>query len=114
MKKIAVFLIRLYQKCISPLKVPCCRFTPTCSAYAIEAYQNRGFFVGFFLSTRRILKCNPFFHGGYDPVPYGHRFKRIDLFCKKMGEKQGESSAISVEKHIKRKEMLPYIQDGHC
>ena len=113
MKKIAIFFIRLYQKLISPLKPPCCRFTPTCSAYAAEAYQNRGFFVGSFLSVRRILRCNPFSKGGYDPVPYGYRFKRIDLMRKKMGEKQGESSAISAEKHIKRKEMLPYIKDEY-
>ena len=110
MKHLACFFIRLYRKLISPIKPPCCRFTPSCSAYAVEAYLNRGFFVGLYLSTRRILRCNPFFRGGYDPVPYGYRFKRIDLISKKMGEKEGESSAIVAEKHIKRKEMLPYIK----
>jgi putative membrane protein insertion efficiency factor len=64
-----IWLIRLYQKIISPIKPPCCRFTPTCSAYAIEAFQKRGFFVGFALSFWRILRCNPFCRGGYDPVP---------------------------------------------
>ena len=113
MKRIAIFFVRLYQKLISPLTPPCCRFTPTCSAYAVEAYQNRGFFIGLYLSTRRILRCSPFSKGGYDPVPYGYRFKRIDLIRKKMGEKQGETSAVTVEKNIKRKEMLPYIQDEH-
>ena len=62
-------LIRLYQKIISPLKPPCCRFTPTCSAYAIEAFSKRGFFVGLILTVWRILRCNPFSKGGYDPVP---------------------------------------------
>ena len=62
-------LIRLYQKVISPLKPPCCRFTPTCSAYAIEAFSKRGFFVGLILTVWRILRCNPFSKGGYDPVP---------------------------------------------
>ena len=113
MKKIAIFFIRLYRKFLSPLKPTCCRFTPTCSAYAQEAYQNRGFLIGLILSTKRILRCQPFSKGGYDPVPYGYRFKRIDLFYKKMGEKQGESSVIVTEKHIKRKEMLPYIKDEH-
>ena len=69
MKYVMIWLIGLYRKYISPLKPPCCRFTPTCSAYAIEAFQKRGFFVGFALTVWRILRCNPFFRGGYDPVP---------------------------------------------
>ena len=69
MKHIAILIIRLYQKLISPLKPPCCRFTPTCSAYAIEAFQKRGFFIGLILTLWRILRCNPFCKGGYDPVP---------------------------------------------
>jgi putative membrane protein insertion efficiency factor len=64
-----IWLIGLYRKFISPLKPPCCRFTPTCSAYAIEAFKKRGFFVGFILTVWRILRCNPFCRGGYDPVP---------------------------------------------
>ena len=69
MKHLMIWLIRLYRKVISPLKPPCCRFTPTCSAYALEAFTKRGFFVGLILTTGRILRCNPFFRGGYDPVP---------------------------------------------
>ena len=69
MKYLMIWLVRFYQKFISPLKPPCCRFTPTCSAYAIEAFQKRGFFAGFILMTWRILRCNPFGRGGYDPVP---------------------------------------------
>ena len=69
MKHLMIWLIRLYQKFISPLKPPCCRFTPTCSTYAIEAFMKRGFFVGFALTVWRILRCNPFCKGGYDPVP---------------------------------------------
>ena len=64
-----IWLIGLYRKYISPLKSPCCRFTPTCSAYAIEAYTKRGFFIGTILTVWRILRCNPFSKGGYDPVP---------------------------------------------
>ena len=64
-----IWLIGLYRKYISPLKPPCCRFSPTCSAYAIEAFRKRGFFAGFILTAWRILRCNPFCRGGYDPVP---------------------------------------------
>ena len=64
-----IWLIGLYRKYISPLKPPCCRFTPTCSAYAIEAFRKRGFFVGMILTLGRIFRCNPFSKGGYDPVP---------------------------------------------
>ena len=69
MKHLMIWLIGLYRKFISPLKPPCCRFTPTCSAYAIEAFQKRGFFAGLILTIWRILRCNPFGRGGYDPVP---------------------------------------------
>ena len=69
MKHIMILLVRFYQKFISPLKPPCCRFTPTCSAYAIEAFSKRGFFAGLILTVWRILRCNPFSRGGYDPVP---------------------------------------------
>jgi putative membrane protein insertion efficiency factor len=48
---------------------PSCRFYPTCSNYSIEAFRTHGFFYGFYLSTKRILKCNPFFEGGIDEVP---------------------------------------------
>ena len=69
MKYVMIWLIRLYQKFISPLFPGCCRFTPTCSQYGLEAFRKRGFFVGFILTAYRILRCNPFCAGGYDPVP---------------------------------------------
>lgn len=70
MKYVCIWLIRFYRKFLSPLKRnPTCRFMPTCSAYAIEAFQKRGFFVGMILTVWRILRCNPFCAGGYDPVP---------------------------------------------
>lgn len=69
MKYVAIFLVGLYRRFISPLKAPCCRFTPTCSEYAIEAFRKRGFIVGLALSVWRVLRCNPFGKGGYDPVP---------------------------------------------
>ena len=66
MKKILIFFIRLYQK------IPwhnCCRYTPTCSQYAIEAIEIHGALKGSLLAAWRILRCNPFSKGGYDPVP---------------------------------------------
>lgn len=69
MKHVCIWLVQLYRKFISPLKPSCCRFTPTCSAYALEAFQKRGFFAGLILTVYRILRCNPYGRGGYDPVP---------------------------------------------
>ena len=62
-------VIKLYQKAVSPLKIPSCRFTPTCSQYAVEAIKIHGAFKGGMLAVWRILRCNPFCKGGYDPVP---------------------------------------------
>ena len=77
MKHLCILLIRFYRKFLSPLKKsPCCRFVPSCSAYAIEAFEKRGFFVGLALTVWRILRCNPYCVGGYDPVPErGFRYK---------------------------------------
>lgn len=70
MKYLCIAIIRLYQKVISPLKrTPTCRFSPTCSSYAVEAFRKRGFFIGLLLTAGRILRCQPFCAGGYDPVP---------------------------------------------
>ncbi len=75
MRYLCVFFIRLYQKFISPLIGPHCRFTPTCSQYAVEAFLKHGFWKGSLLTIWRILRCNPFGKGGYDPVP-DHVFVR--------------------------------------
>ncbi len=68
MKKALILLIRFYQKRISPLKRSCCRFYPTCSQYAIEAIEKKGVIRGGLMSVWRILRCNPFCKGGFDPV----------------------------------------------
>jgi len=67
-KVLLVFLIRFYQKRISPLKRPSCRFYPTCSQYAIDSIEKYGLLVGLFKAIKRILRCHPFNPGGYDPV----------------------------------------------
>lgn len=64
-----VLLVRFYQICISPLKPSCCRFTPTCSQYALEALRKHGVFKGTWLAIKRILRCHPWGGSGYDPVP---------------------------------------------
>lgn len=61
--------IKLYRACISPLFPPCCRFTPTCSQYALEALKKHGPIKGLWLSVKRIARCNPWGGSGYDPVP---------------------------------------------
>jgi len=69
MSKIIIIMIKFYQKYISPMKVrPTCRFYPTCSTYCLQAYQKYGFFKGTYLSVWRVLRCNPFCKGGYDPL----------------------------------------------
>ena len=69
-KKVMIFLIRTYQLTLSPrFSHGSCRYTPTCSQYALEAIEVHGIVKGTLLGIRRILRCNPFFKGGYDPVP---------------------------------------------
>ncbi|HIZ76608.1 MAG TPA: membrane protein insertion efficiency factor YidD [Firmicutes bacterium] len=68
MRKIFIFLIRFYQKFISPMHPPCCKYYPTCSQYAVEALQKHGILKGGAMAIWRILRCNPFSKGGYDPV----------------------------------------------
>jgi hypothetical protein len=69
LRELVVAPIRLYQRFLSPLKPPTCRFQPTCSAYAVEAVRVHGVFKGLVLSTWRLLRCQPFSKGGLDPVP---------------------------------------------
>ncbi len=68
MRKLLIGLIKIYQKTISPLFPPSCRFYPTCSEYSIQAIEHFGIFKGTLKSIWRILRCNPFNRGGYDPV----------------------------------------------
>ena len=69
MKRVLLALVRFYRRAISPLRPPCCRYTPTCSQYALEAIEKYGALKGGVMAFRRILRCNPFHKGGYDPVP---------------------------------------------
>ncbi|MGI5959721.1 MAG: membrane protein insertion efficiency factor YidD [Massiliimalia sp.] len=69
MKRLLIALIRIYQKWISPLKPACCRFYPSCSAYAVEALRRHGAVKGCILAGWRLLRCNPWNVGGIDYVP---------------------------------------------
>lgn len=69
MKTVFIYLIKFYRKYISPLKSTKCPYIPTCSEYGLEAVSKYGAFKGGFLTLWRILRCNPFSKGGYDPVP---------------------------------------------
>lgn len=68
MKSLILSSLRFYKARISPQLPPACRYTPTCSEYAIEAIERRGMLVGGFLAAKRVISCNPFSRGGYDPV----------------------------------------------
>lgn len=67
--RLFIQLIKSYQLFVSPRSGPCCRYTPSCSQYAIDALRIHGAFKGLFLAVWRIMRCNPFSKGGYDPVP---------------------------------------------
>ncbi len=69
LQKLLISVIRLYQIAISPMLGPRCRFTPTCSQYAIEAVKSHGVIKGSWIAGKRVLKCHPLNDGGYDPVP---------------------------------------------
>ena len=78
MKKIMLWSIHKYQKYLSPVKTTRCPYYPTCSNYALQAIEKYGAVKGGILAGWRILRCNPFSHGGYDPVPLFHFLKRTD------------------------------------
>ncbi|MFI3206581.1 MAG: membrane protein insertion efficiency factor YidD [Clostridia bacterium] len=87
MKNIFIFLVKFYKKYISPRKrYPTCRFIPTCSSYALTALEEYGALKGGLMSLWRILRCNPFCKGGYDPVPL--KKENDTLRLKKFSEKE--------------------------
>lgn len=68
MRPLVLAALRAYRRHVSPLLPPACRYTPTCSEYALEAVERHGVLKGLALAFRRVLSCNPFSRGGYDPV----------------------------------------------
>lgn len=76
MNKILISLVKIYQKVISPVLPPSCRYYPTCSSYMITALKKHGAVLGLIMGTARILRCNPFVRGGVDPVPDNFTLRR--------------------------------------
>jgi uncharacterized protein len=74
-----IFLIQLYRHMVSPLRLPTCRFTPTCSQYAVEALAEYGLVRGIGLAAVRLAKCGPWHRGGWDPIPE-HRAVRVEIW----------------------------------
>ena len=69
MKSLALWIMRMYKRWLTPMLPASCRYVPTCSEYAMEAVDKFGAFRGGFLAIGRLLRCHPFVKGGYDPVP---------------------------------------------
>ena len=78
MKRAMLASLRFYKRRISPLLPPACKYTPTCSEYAMQAVERYGSVYGGYLAARRLLRCHPFAKGGYDPVP-----ERVDTIIRK-------------------------------
>ncbi len=68
MQELVIALLRTYKRCISPLLPSACRFYPTCSEYMLQAVEKYGAWRGVWMGARRLLRCHPFHHGGFDPV----------------------------------------------
>ena len=75
-RSVVIVVLRIYQLTISPMLGPVCRFAPSCSSYAVEAYRGHGTIRGSWLTARRLLRCHPWDPGGYDPVPPSARHGR--------------------------------------
>ncbi|MBV9321413.1 MAG: membrane protein insertion efficiency factor YidD [Mycobacterium sp.] len=84
-----IFLIQLYRHMVSPLRLPTCRFMPTCSQYAVEALTEYGLIRGSWLAAIRLAKCGPWHQGGWDPIPEC-RVVPADVG----GTKRGESASV--------------------
>lgn len=78
MKRAMLASLRFYKRRISPLLPPACKYTPTCSEYAMQAVERYGAVYGGYLAAKRLLRCHPFAKGGYDPVP-----ERVDTIIRK-------------------------------
>lgn len=88
-----VYLIQLYRHTISPLRLPTCRFMPTCSQYAVDALSEYGLLRGGWLATVRLLKCGPWHRGGWDPIPERPTPRAGDVHPCALADKSSEDTA---------------------
>ncbi len=102
LRKIFIFPIRVYQRCISPFYPPRCRFYPSCSEYTAEAIEMHGVVLGIWLGIKRICRCNPWFEGGFDPVPLTSE-KTDHIFPHKKNTRQRLRSFVSLKNCQKNK-----------
>jgi putative membrane protein insertion efficiency factor len=88
LRRAFTFPLRVYQRWISPLKPPMCRFAPTCSQYAVEAIELHGILRGSWYSLGRILRCHPLCKGGFDPVPGSEMARKHEHACSRETEER--------------------------
>lgn len=86
-----VYVIELYRTMVSPLRLPTCRFTPTCSQYAVDALLEYGFLRGSWLTIKRLARCGPWHRGGWDPIPERTPQRSTKCSCTEAGEGRSES-----------------------
>ena len=91
MTRVLVYVIGLYRNMVSPLRLPTCRFTPTCSQYAIDALLAYGFLRGSWLTIKRLARCGPWHRGGWDPIPEPTVRRSTKCSCTDAGEGRSES-----------------------
>ena len=91
MRYILIFIVKIYKRFISPLKPPCCKYYPTCSAYAVEALRKHGAVKGIILAAWRLLRCNPWSLGGIDYVP-----DKFFLYTLKSRQRREENAVHTV------------------
>ncbi len=108
MNKLVIKLINWYQS-ISKHKNPTCRYRPTCSAYAKKAYQTRNFFIASWLSFYRILRCNPFSKGGYDPVPKKKSKHTHDIHYLHVPLKDKNDANVTLNTYLKRPLVVHFL-----
>ena len=89
-----IFSIELYRHMISPMRLPTCRFTPTCSQYAVEALSEYGLIRGGWLAMVRLLKCGPWHRGGWDPIPERRGASRHDDFWDSPAEQRKSETRV--------------------
>jgi putative membrane protein insertion efficiency factor len=93
-----IFLIELYRHTISPMRLPACRFSPTCSEYAVEALSEYGLMRGGWLTMVRLLKCGPWHRGGWDPIPMRRGASHVhDSEVRRAGDDRWDAPALRGE-----------------